>query len=489
MPRLFRGASFGGVIAVALMFTTPPSAVSQEAASQEETSTASSAAEENAAEVADSVPDAVEVAPVASDEDIAKRLERILKATDWFRDASVRVEDGVVFLSGEAVSEVRREWAVALARRTESVTAVVNNMTVRQADLFDLSPAVYELRELGRQAVLMLPKLGVALLILAVSWIIGKLSKRVAAKLLQRRISSQLLRQVLANLIALPVFVIGVYLALRVSGLTQLAATVVGGTGLFGLIVGIAFRDIAENFLASLLISMHRPFTIGDLVDIEDQLGFVQSVTTRGTTLMTFAGNHIQIPNATVYKATVTNFTANPKQRQDFILGLDYADDVTSAQTRVMEILNENEFVLQDPPPMVLVEELATSTINLKVFFWVNGEKHSLLKVKSSVMKRVMNTLDEDGFSFPDGDREIVFPQGVPVRMLSADDSVGADNLLDNASKSTGVEAISAASADGHVRSNENAGGEEDMSAEQGEINKQAAESRLPSSGDEILID
>lgn len=436
--------------------------------------------EEDAAEVAESVPEAVEVTPVASDSDISGRLQGIMEATGWFDESSVRVDDGVVFLSGTAVSEARREWIVALSRRTESVTAVVNNMTVEEADLFDLSPALQELRELGRQSVQMLPKIGMAIVILALTWVAALATKRIGTAVLKRRVTAQLLRQVLSNVIALPVLLVGIYLALRVSGLTQLAATVVGGTGLFGLVVGIAFRDIAENFLASLLISMNRPFSIGDLVDIEDQKGFVQSVTTRGTTLMTFEGNHIQIPNATVYKATVTNFTANPKQRQHFVLGLDYADDVTSAQTRVMEILRSNEFVLDDPQPMVLVEELATSTINLKVFFWVDGEKHSVVKVKSSIMKRVMNTLDGDGFSFPDGDREIVFPQGVPVKMLDEGSShSAADEKVETPNSQSEVR---------HSRLDENAGGEEDMSSEQDELKKQAAESRLPSSGDEILM-
>ena len=418
------------------------------------------------------VPESVDVTPVASDTDIGERLRGIMEATGWFADPKVRVEDGVVFLSGEAESDARREWAVALARRTEAVTAVVNNMTVRQADLLDLSPAVAEMRELARQAIQLLPKLAMAAVVLLLTWLLAKGAKRAARAVLQRRVGSELLRSVLANVVALPVVLIGLYLALRLSGLTQLAATVVGGTGLIGLVIGIAFRDIAENFLASLLISVNRPFKIGDLVEVEGHVGFVQSVTTRGTTLMTFEGNHIQIPNATLYKATVTNRTANPNIRLDFVLGIDYADDPAAAQNRVIELLGENEFVLDDPPPMVLVDELAASTINLRIFFWVNAEEHSVIKVKSKVMKDTLRTLEGEGFGFPDGDREVVFPQGVPVRMIESE--AAAPPKKPAPAKPSGE--------------SEAAGGEDDMSSERQEIDRQAAASRLPDAGDEILV-
>lgn len=436
------------------------------------------------AEVAESVPETVEVTPVASDRQIEERLRGIMEATSWFDGGTVRVEDGVVFLAGEAISEIRREWLTALVRRTESVTAVVNNMTVAEPDLFDVAPAMAEIRDLGRQTILMLPKLGIAFLILIATYPLAKLAKTIGRRILDRRVNAQLLRQVLANVFAVPVVLIGIYLALRVSGLTQLAATVVGGTGLFGLVVGIAFRDIAENFLASLLISMNRPFAIGDLVEIEGKLGFVQSVTTRGTTLMTFEGNHIQIPNATIYKATVKNITANPNQRQDFIVGIDYGDDPTAAQEKIVEILERNEFVLSEPAPMVLVDQLAASTINLKVFFWIDGSNHSVVKGRSTLMKQVLADLDDAGFSFPDGDREVVFPQGVPVRMLRDEPPTIGDGQKPHHDDRQ--------SEDHHQpphRSARAVAGEEDLSSERRDIERQAAASRSASAGEEILVD
>src|SRR5690606_22705702 len=115
---------------------------------------------------------------------------------------------------------------------------------------------------------------------------------------------------------------------LRVFGLTQLAMTVVGGTGLIGLALGIAFRDITENFLASIFLSMHRPFETGDLVEITGETGYVQQLNVRTTILMTLDGNLVQIPTASVYKNNLRNFTTNANRRVDFAVGICYDDSI-----------------------------------------------------------------------------------------------------------------------------------------------------------------
>ena len=216
----------------------------------------------------------------------------------------------------------------------------------------------------------------------------------------------------------MPVALLGIYLALRISNLTNLAATVLGGTGLIGLVVGIAFRDIAENFLASVLISVKCPFSMGDLIQVEGHKGLVRGVSTRGTTLMTLEGNHVQIPNSVVYKSVIQNFTANPNIRLDFLVGVDYGDSIAEAQQTILETVRGHQAVLAQPEPLVLVQELASSTVNLQILFWINGETHSLLKVRSAVIRQVKRSLDESGFTLPDESREVIFPKGVPVRML-----------------------------------------------------------------------
>ncbi|MEO8430432.1 MAG: mechanosensitive ion channel family protein, partial [Acidobacteriota bacterium] len=336
----------------------------------------------------------------------------------WFTAPKVRVEEGVVFLEGRAASDELKKWAGDLARHTQDVVAVVNRMKVPEPSLWDLSQARSGLFALWREFIRSLPLLLVGLLILGVSVGAAALTARGARALLRGRIRARLLRNVVALAAGGLVLLFGSYIVLRVSGLTQLALTLVGGTGLIGLAVGIAFRDITENFLASIFLSIQRPFETADLVEVSGVTGYVQQLNMRTTVLMALDGNLVQIPNARVYKSEIRNFTTNANRREDFVVGIGYDDSISEAQEVARKVLADHPAVLSDPEPLVLADSLGTSTVNLRVYFWLNGREHSWLKVRSSVIRLVKRAFQKHGISMPDEAREVVFPQGVPVTSL-----------------------------------------------------------------------
>ncbi len=360
----------------------------------------------------------VNVNPVARDEEIRKRLQSVLDATGWFTDPEVRVKEGVVFLTGQTDTDELKKWGGDLARKTQDVVTVANRMEVLEPSIWDFRPAWSGLLVLWREFIRSLPFFASGLLILALSVGTGMLATQGARAFLRGRIQTNLLRNVIARGAGALVFLFGVYVVLRVSGLTQLALTVVGGTGLIGLAVGIAFRDITENFLASIFLSMQRPFETGDLIEVAGVTGYVQQLNVRTTILMTLDGNLVQIPNAGVYKSNLRNFTTNANRREDFVVGIGYDDSINEAQEIARKVLTDHPAVLNDPEPSVLADSLGRATINLRVYFWLNGREHSWLKVRSSVIRLVKLAFQKHGISMPDEAREVVFPQGVPVTML-----------------------------------------------------------------------
>jgi len=363
-------------------------------------------------------PAKVDVKPLARDEEIRTRLQSVLDATGWFTDPQVRVEEGVVFLKGQSESDELKKWAGDLARNTQDVVAVANRMEVPEPSVWDFGPAWSGLLVLWRDFIRSLPFFAFGLFIMALSIGAGLLATRGTRAFVQRRVQTKLLRNVIARSIGVLVFLIGTYIVLRVSGLTQLALTVVGGTGLVGLAIGIAFRDITENFLASIFLSMQRPFETGDLVEIAGVTGYVQQLNVRTTILMTLDGNLVQIPNAIVYKSNIRNFTTNSNRRVDFVVGIGYDDSINEAQEIALKLLVDHPAVLNDPEPSVLADSLGTSTVNLRVYFWLNGRENSWLKVRSSVIRLLKLAFQNHGISMPDEAREIVFPRGIPITML-----------------------------------------------------------------------
>lgn len=436
-------------------------------------------------------PDKVDVEPLAEDSEIETRLNDILSATNWFENPSVEVNEGVAFLTGSTKTAEHRSWAGELAGNTQDVVAVVNRIKVIEKSMWDLSPAWNEISKLGRETVQMLPLFAVGVILLVLAIFAASWSVRLTKSLMKQRISNALLLNVISRAVAFPVFLIGLYLALRVSGLTQIAATVIGGTGLFGLIIGIAFRDIAENFLASVLISVQRPFAIGDLILVDGHEGYVQSVTARGTLLMTVDGNHIQIPNSSIYKSVIRNMTANPNRRTDFIVGIGYEDSITEAQSILLGVLKQQAAVLQQPAPMVLVDAMGASTIDLKVLFWVDGSQHSPLKVRSAVIRSGKRALVKAGISMPDGAREVIFPKGVPVEMLQRDGhstsrNGQSRNHLSNTTASGSSRVLSAEASDEEPEMHP---AEDGLATEELTATDQAEKSRQPEQGENLLAE
>lgn len=452
-----------------LLLSVPPTS----AHAQEQPTPASTPA----ADIQTQSPDTIDVLPEARDEQIRERLQSILEATGWFTGPQVQVRDGVVFLHGRTEREDFRTWAGDVARRIQDVVAVVNQVEVVEPSVWTLEPALAGLRDLWRRLLRAVPLIAFALLVLAVAAGLARLAVAGTHAFLRPRLDKPLLRSVAARGVGLAVLLFGLYVVFHVAGLTSLALTILGGTGVLGLVLGIAFRDITENFLASIFLSLQSPFRAGDLIEIAGTVGFVQRLTTRVTVLMTPDGDHVQIPNATVFKGTIRNYSSNPNRREDFTIGIGYFDSIAEAQEIALGVLAEHPAVLAEPEPWVLVDSLGSATVVLRVYFWLDGTRHNWLTVRSSVIRLVKRAFQSAGISMPDEARELVFPEGVPVQILPSKELRREVSEQRHAEESLATEESTAIStaAEGGLRSDA-----------QG-IKAQADRSRSPEEGENLL--
>lgn len=422
---------------------------------------------------------AVAVAPVARDDQIAKRILEILQATGWYMSAKVSVDDGVVFIDGVTQTDERRTWARDLAQKTQDVVAVVNRISVKKQVEWSFAPALQQIVAMGRAVLEALPLIVLAIIVLPLAWICASLIARLARHVLRRSTPSPFLRDILARAISLPIFLFGLYVVLEAAGLTRLAVSLVGGAGVIGIVIGFAFRDIAENFLASLLLSIRRPFRPGDYVLVADSTGYVQSMNTRSTLLLTPEGNHVQVPNATIFKNVITNFSTAPARREVFTVGIGYDAQIAEAQDIIIDVLTSHEAVIDEPDPLVLVDELGGSTVNLKVYYWFNGQQYSQVKVKSALLRLIKKALMEADISMPDEAREIIFPDGVPVRMIEGVMGHGPDApSIDDAESASHTETDAAMTES-----------EGDLSSEKADVEANARASELLDQGTDLLAE
>jgi len=423
------------------------------------------------------LPVKVAVKPKALDYEISQRLENILKSTDWFLDPIVKVKDGVVFLEGKTRTVEYKKWAGELAHNTQDTVAVVNQIHVMAPSIVDFQPIIAGLLEQWRSLIRTIPSIIFGLLILGITWFAVKGITFLVRLFLKSRLKNPLLQRVVIWGIGLGISLIGLYTVFHLMGLTDIALTIIGGTGLLGIILGIAFKDITENLLASIFLSVNNPFHGEDLIEIEGITGYVQRLTIRSTILLTLDGNYVQIPNAKVYKSNIRNYSSNPNRREDFIIGIGYGCAISDAQEVALKILEEHPAVLSDPEPWVLVDSLSSTTVNLRIYFWLDGKKHSWLKVRSSVIRLIKRAFQAGGIPMPDDGRERIFPDGIVVRMISqkAEKLEKDKTVIANAIQDTEKTEIVATAAEGKLNS-EAAG-----------IKEQALQSRTPEEGSNLL--
>lgn len=416
----------------------------------------------------------IAIAPEVRDAEIAQRLERILTTSEWFDPLAVSVSEGIVFLDGRTENDEHREWAQKLALRTQGVVAVVNRIEVQRPISWDFTPSRTEIEAMINQARWLAPITAISLVILLIFWLSARGAAAVARRLLKHRLTSPLLADIAARAAALLVFLIGIYLVLQVAGLTRLAVTVLGGTGLVGIIVGLAFREIAENSLASILLSVRNPFRSGDWIEIGEYQGIVQNLNMRTTILLTLDGNHIQIPNSLVFKSVVTNFSSNPNRRAEFLVGIGYENSIAEAQDLIIATLERHPAILDTPEPAAIVHELGPSSINIRVQFWFDGKSNSIFRLRSSVMRQVKRALQQAGISMPAPVHEVIFPQGVPFHRAAVEAGV-IEAAPARPARPNGEEGATVTS------------GEGDLKSEQGELKQQAAGSDVPEAQTNLL--
>ncbi|MEO2040077.1 MAG: mechanosensitive ion channel family protein, partial [Martelella sp.] len=172
-------------------------------------------------------------------------------------------------------------------------------------------------------------------------------------------------------------------------------------------------------------LSIRQPFRPKDLVKIDAFEGFVISLTSRATILMEVDGNHIRIPNATVFKSAITNYTVNPQRRFTFELGVSADSDLDMALKIGLETIAAQDFILDDPEADAWIEELGDSNVVLYFVGWIDQSNTNWAKARSEAMRLVKRALESNGFSLPE-----------PIYRLRFDD----DDLKSALSGFTGTE-------------------------------------------------
>lgn len=335
-----------------------------------------------------------------SDARIAGRIRGIFSELPALTHVTVRVQQGVVTLGGMVPSSADKAKAAGIAGRVAGVVTVENKIVRDQS----VDSGVAGLKNVSNKfagLVAELPLIGAALLVALLVAAFGYLVAGLGG--LWRRVTrNPFLAELIASAIRFVFVLAGMVLALDMLGAGTLLGAVLGGAGVVGLALGFAMKDTIENYVASLMLSLRQPFRANDKVRIDTFEGRVVRLTTRATILMTDEGNHLRVPNSTVFKAVIVNYTRNPQRRFDFTMQIDTKADPEKARHCGYRALKALDFVLEQPAPAAVVKDMLYPNIAMQFVGWLDQSKTDFGKGRSRAIEAVKRALEEDGFAIPD---------------------------------------------------------------------------------------
>ncbi|MDD2987110.1 mechanosensitive ion channel domain-containing protein [Flavobacterium sp.] len=241
------------------------------------------------------------------------------------------------------------------------------------------------------------PRLISAALIFVIGWTAIKLIRKLITRIMTKREMEPTLSKFLADIL---IWTLKILLFVTViSRLGVENSSFVAIIGAAGLAVGLSLQGSLSNFAGGVLIIMFKPFKVGDFIEAQGVMGTVKQIQIFVTELSTVDNQHIFVPNGSLSNGNITNYTYADTRRADLTIGIGYDSNIKLAKELALEVMNNHPKVLKEPAPVVLVKDLASSSINLSVRPW--GNIDGFFDMRSDILEQIKLKFDENNIEIP----------------------------------------------------------------------------------------
>ncbi|WP_350561216.1 mechanosensitive ion channel domain-containing protein [Psychrobacter sp. CAL346-MNA-CIBAN-0220] len=257
-----------------------------------------------------------------------------------------------------------------------------------------------------------IPYFVAALIVIIVFWLLSMIFKKIVLKLLGKRSRHQNLVKVFQRVGGALIFFIGFMIAMVIAIPGFTPTKLIGALGIGSVAIGFAFKDIFQNLLSGILLLISEPFRIGDQIVSGDYEGTVEDIKIRATTIKTYDGRQVVIPNSDLYTSVLTVNTAYKQRRLQVAVGIGYEDDIEAAKAQIMQALTKVDSVSTHNEPSIIATGLGDSTVDLMVRWYIDdGTQANKVASIDQVIVAIKTTLDAAGVNMP-----------FPVRTLDLSD-------------------------------------------------------------------
>lgn len=247
------------------------------------------------------------------------------------------------------------------------------------------------------------PKLMVALLVLIIFYLVSRGLRPWVKRRLNSRLDDTILADFFSGIFHFTFVSIGFLIGIQIIGLGALVVGIFSGAGVAAIVIGLAFKDIGENFIAGVIMAFDQPFKTGDMIQLDDQRGRVRRMSIRETHIKTADGKDVFIPNARIIKGNLINFTMDGALRYEGVIGVDYGSDIARCLEIIEHTLGGIDGILPSPSASANILNYSASGLDIQFTFWIDifvlDDKR--FTVRTNAFKLVWEALNNAGFGLP----------------------------------------------------------------------------------------
>lgn len=248
-----------------------------------------------------------------------------------------------------------------------------------------------------------LPDLIAAILILIIGFWIVKRVVNYMKKVLAKKDYDPALEGFLTTLVSWALKILVIIVAISQVGIETTSLVAVLGAA--GLAIGLALQGSLANFAGGVLIIILKPFRVGDWIEAQGVSGSVKEVNLFYTKLDTFGNQEAVVPNGSLANDNIVNYTVNGKRRENLSFGISYDDDIKKAKEVLLQLISEQDGILEDPAPQVLVAELGDNSVNFSVRYFAPNDK--FWDIHWNMIEQGKIRLEKAGMTIPYPQRDV----------------------------------------------------------------------------------
>ncbi|MBA6155139.1 mechanosensitive ion channel [Tenacibaculum sp. S7007] len=251
------------------------------------------------------------------------------------------------------------------------------------------------------EAINYLPKILLAIVVFLTFYFLAKFIRKFSIRFYQKLFKSKPEAVgLISSIIYFIILLMGTFLTLEVLGLESVLTKLLAGAGIVGIVAGFAFKDIASNAFAGFLLNVQRPFKIGDWVSLDETFGTILEIGMITTSVKTISGQEVFVPNQLIYNNTFTNYSTFGKRRVIFKSGVSYGDDLDLVRRASLEEVDKIEAVLKNEVIDFYFTEIASSTYNFEVRFWIKfNYQKDYLNAMNEIIMRIKKRFEQEDIS------------------------------------------------------------------------------------------